>query len=149
MGDNIYLGDRNGVRTPMQWNGERNAGFSDATRQRLFLPLIVEDEYHHQSVHVAQQLANPHSLLSWMKRLIAMRKRYQAFGRGDLVTVDSANMRILAFVRRWGEQQILVVANLSRFVQRVELELADFKGRVPIEAFGRVSFPPIGTRPYA
>jgi maltose alpha-D-glucosyltransferase/alpha-amylase len=148
MGDNIYLGDRNGVRTPMQWNGDRNAGFSDASPQQLFLPLVVDDEYHHQSVHVAQQLANPHSLLSWMKRLIATRKRYQAFGRGGLAIVSSTNMRVLSFVRRFDDQQILVLANLSRFVQHVELDLREFEGRVPVEAFGRGVFPAIGAALY-
>ena len=148
MGDNIYLGDRNGVRTPMQWSGDRNAGFSDANPQRLFLPLVVDDEYHHQSIHVTQQLANPHSLLWWMKRLLAVRKRYQAFGRGDLTIVDSPNMRILAFVRRWEDQQILVVANLSRFSQYVELDLRSLEGRVPVDAFGPAAFPVIGATPY-
>jgi len=148
MGDNIYLGDRNGVRTPMQWDGERNAGFSNANPQRLFLPLIVDDAYHHQSVHVAQQLANPHSLLSWMKRLIAVRKRYQAFGRGDLIVVDSPNMRVLAFVRRWHDQQILVVMNLSRLAQHAALDLRRFEGFVPVETFGRVPFPAIENGPY-
>jgi maltose alpha-D-glucosyltransferase / alpha-amylase len=143
MGDNVYLGDRNGVRTPMQWSGDRNAGFSDAPPQRLFLPLIVDDEYHYHAVHVAQQLANPHSLLWWMKRLIALRKRYQAFGRGDLTMVECANPRVLAFVRTWGEQQILVVANLSRFVQHAGLELREVQGRVPVELFGRTRFPPV------
>jgi maltose alpha-D-glucosyltransferase / alpha-amylase len=148
MGDNVYLGDRNGVRTPMQWNGDRNAGFSDAPPQRLFLPLIVDDEYHHHAVHVAQQLANPHSLLWWMKRLIALRKRYQAFGRGDLVMIECANARVLAFVRRWGDQQILVVANLSRFVQHAGLELREFGGKVPLEVFGQTRFTPIEDAPY-
>jgi maltose alpha-D-glucosyltransferase / alpha-amylase len=148
MGDNVYLGDRNGVRTPMQWSGDRNAGFSDAPPQRLFLPLIVDDEYHHHAVHVAQQLANPHSLLWWMKRLIALRKRYQAFGRGDLTMVECANPRVLAFVRSWGEQQILVVANLSRFVQHAGLELRDVEGRVPVELFGRTRFPAVDDMSY-
>jgi maltose alpha-D-glucosyltransferase / alpha-amylase len=149
MGDNVYLGDRNGVRTPMQWNGDRNAGFSDAPSQRLFLPLIVDDEYHYHALHVAQQLANPHSLLWWMKRIIALRKRYQAFGRGDLIMVQCLNTRVLAFVRRWGEQQILVVANLSRFVQHAELELRDYRGTAPIEVFGRTRFPSIDDAPYS
>jgi maltose alpha-D-glucosyltransferase/alpha-amylase len=148
MGDNIYLGDRNGVRTPMQWDGERNAGFSSANPQRLFLPLIVDDEYHHQSVHVAQQQANPHSLLSWTKRLIAVRRRYQAFGRGDLLVVDSPNMRVLAFVRRWRDQQILVVMNLSRLAQHAALDLRRFAGLVPVETFGRIPFPAIEDAPY-
>ena len=149
MGDNIYLGDRNGVRTPMQWAGDRNAGFSTADPQRLFLPLIIDDEYHYQSVHVAQQSRNPHSLLWWMKRLIALRKRYQAFGRGRLVMVECANTRLLAFIRRWRTHQVLVVANLSRFVQHAELDLSEFAGHVPVEAFGRVALPAIGPDPYS
>jgi maltose alpha-D-glucosyltransferase / alpha-amylase len=148
MGDNVYLGDRNGVRTPMQWSADRNAGFSTAPPQRLFLPLIVDDEYHHQSVHVAQQLENPHSLLWWMKRIIALRKRYQAFGRGDLVVVDCPNTRVLAFIRRWEQQEILVVVNLSRFVQCAGLDLREFRGRMPLEVFGRARFPAIDRAPY-
>jgi maltose alpha-D-glucosyltransferase / alpha-amylase len=144
MGDNVYLGDRNGVRTPMQWSGDRNAGFSDAPPQRLFLPLIIDDEYHHHSVHVAQQRANPHSLLWWMKRIIALRKRYTAFGRGALSIVECPNTRVLAFVRRWREQQILVVTNLSRFAQHAALELREYAGKVPLEMFGRAKFPPLG-----
>jgi maltose alpha-D-glucosyltransferase / alpha-amylase len=148
MGDNVYLGDRNGVRTPMQWSGDRNAGFSSAPAQRLFLPLVIDDEYHYRSVHVAQQLGNPHSLLWWMKRLIALRKRYQAFGHGGLEMIECPNPRVLAFVRRHGDEQILVVANLSRFVQHARLELGTRRGKVPIEAFGRTAFPPIDDGPY-
>ena len=149
MGDNIYLGDRNGVRTPMQWSGGRNAGFSDAPPQRLFLPLIIDDEYHHQSIHVAQQLANPHSLLWWTKRMIALRRRYQAFGRGKLEMIECPNPSILAFLRRFGDQQVLVVANLSRFVQHAELHLAACAGRSPIDLFGRSRFPEIERDSYA
>jgi maltose alpha-D-glucosyltransferase / alpha-amylase len=148
MGDNIYLGDRNGVRTPMQWSGDRNAGFSGANAQRLFLPLVVDDQYHHQAVHVEQQAANGYSLLSWMKRLIALRRRYQAFGRGEMQIIDTPNTAVLAFVRRWRKQHVLVVANLSRFAQHAELSLGRFDGQVPIELFGRTSFPPIGPDPY-
>src|SRR5687768_3392474 len=98
MGDNIYLGDRNGVRTPMQWSADRNAGFSRASSQRLFLPLIVDDQFHYQAVHVEQQAASAYSLLSWMKRLIALRRRYQAFGRGQMEIVDTPNTAVLAYV---------------------------------------------------
>jgi maltose alpha-D-glucosyltransferase/alpha-amylase len=143
MGDNIYLGDRNGVRTPMQWSGDRNAGFSDANRQRLYLPVIVDPEYHYEAVNVAAQQANPHSLLWWMKRLIALRKRHPAFGRGSIEFLHPANRRVLAFVRRHEGESILVVANLSRFVQYVELDLPADDGRIPVEMFGRSEFPPI------
>ncbi len=117
MGDNIYLGDRNGVRTPMQWSSARNAGFSTANPQRLFLPVIIDPEYHFEAVNVEAQQNNVHSLLWWTKRLIALRKRHQAFGRGGLDVLASDNPKTLAFVRRWGDERILVVANLSRFAQ--------------------------------
>jgi maltose alpha-D-glucosyltransferase / alpha-amylase len=148
MGDNIYLGDRNGVRTPMQWTGDRTAGFSTAGPQRLFLPLIVDDQYHYQAVHVEQQSANGYSLLSWMKRLIALRKRYQAFGRGSMELVDTPNASVLAYVRRWRGQQLLVVANLSRFAQHAALALDALDGHIPVELLGRTDFPPIGSAPY-
>ncbi|MGH2451091.1 MAG: maltose alpha-D-glucosyltransferase, partial [Candidatus Limnocylindria bacterium] len=148
MGDNIYLGDRNGVRTPMQWSADRNAGFSQANRQRLFLPVIVDPEYHHEAINVEAQQQNPHSLLWWMKRLIALRKQHPAFGRGTLDFLHPANRKVLAFVRRHGEERILVVANLSRFVQAAELDLGEFSGSIPVELFGRTEFPPIGELPY-
>ncbi|HEU4572330.1 MAG TPA: maltose alpha-D-glucosyltransferase, partial [Candidatus Limnocylindrales bacterium] len=143
MGDNIYLGDRNGVRTPMQWSGDRNAGFSDANRQQLYLPVIVDPEYHYEAVNVAAQQANPQSLLWWMKRLIALRKRHTAFGRGTIEFLHPDNRRILAFLRRHGDETILVVANLSRFVQYTELDLSAYEGAVPVEMFGRSEFPAI------
>jgi maltose alpha-D-glucosyltransferase/alpha-amylase len=148
MGDNIYLGDRNGVRTPMQWSGDRNAGFSSANRQSLFLPVIVEPEYHYEAVNVEAQQGNRNSLLWWMKRLIALRKRHPAFGRGSIEFLQPENRRILAFIRRSGDESILVVANLSRFVQHAELDLSAFEGRIPVELFGHVEFPPIGGAPY-
>jgi maltose alpha-D-glucosyltransferase/alpha-amylase len=148
MGDNIYLGDRNGVRTPMQWTPERNAGFSHANPQKLYLPVIIDPEYHHQVVNVEAQQNNFHSLLWWMKRLIALRKRFRAFGRGTLEFLHPDNHKVLVFLRRAGEERILVVANLSRFVQCVELNLETFKGFVPIEMFGWTSMPPITERPY-
>ncbi|HZZ72026.1 MAG TPA: maltose alpha-D-glucosyltransferase [Pirellulales bacterium] len=148
MGDNIYLGDRNGVRTPMQWNSERNAGFSKANPQRLFLPAIIDPEYHFQAVNVEAQQANPHSLLWWMKRLIALRKRHQAFGRGALQFIASENPKVLAFVRRFQDERILVVANLSRLPQYVELDLSEFQGLVPVEMFGRTPFATIVSHPY-
>jgi maltose alpha-D-glucosyltransferase / alpha-amylase len=148
MGDNIFLGDRNGVRTPMQWSGDRNAGFSKSNRQRLYLPVITDPEYHYETVNVETQHQNPHSLLSWMKRLIALRKRHRAFGRGTLELLRPENRKVLAFVRRYESEQILCIANLSRFLQTVELDLATWKGMVPIELFGSTELPMIGETPY-
>lgn len=140
MGDNHYLGDRDGVRTPMQWNPGRNAGFSDANPQQLYLPLILDPEYTYDSVNVENQFKNTNSLLWWMKRVIRMRKRYKAFGRGDIKFLDTANRKILAFIRSYREESILVIVNLSRFAQPVELGLSDFEGYVPIEVFSRNQF---------
>src|SRR5689334_24336325 len=148
MGDNIYLGDRNGVRTPMQWSSDRNAGFSRANPQKLYLPVIIDPEYHYEAINVEAQQNNPNSLLWWTKRLIALRKRFQAFGRGTLEFLHPANRKILAFIRRFRDEQILVVANLSRFVQHVELDLSASRGCVPVELFGRAMFPPIGEGRY-
>jgi maltose alpha-D-glucosyltransferase/alpha-amylase len=148
MGDNIYLGDRNGVRTPMQWSSDRNAGFSRANPQKLFLPITIDPEYHYEAVNVEAQQNNPNSLLWWMKRLIALRKRFRAFGRGTLEFLHPKNRKILAFVRKYKDEQILVVANLSRFVQHVELDLSAARGCVPVELFGRALFPPVGQSLY-
>ncbi len=148
MGDNVYLGDRDSVRTPMQWNGDQNAGFSTANREQLFLPVVTDPEHHFEAVNVAVQQANPHSLLWWMKRLIALRKRHPAFGRGDLRFLHPDNRHVLAFLRCYGDETILVAANLSRFFQPVELDLSEYQGRQPIEMFGRVEFPRIGQLPY-
>jgi maltose alpha-D-glucosyltransferase / alpha-amylase len=148
MGDNVYLGDRDGVRTPMQWSADRNAGFSTANPQRLILPVTIDYEYHYQTVNVEAQESNPHSLLWWMRRLIALRKQYKALGRGTMEFLNPQNPHVLAFVRTAGDERILVVANLSRFVQFVELDLSKFKGMTPIELFGRTSFPLIGDLPY-
>jgi maltose alpha-D-glucosyltransferase/alpha-amylase len=148
MGDNIYLGDRNGVRTPMQWSADRNAGFSRANPQQLFLPAIIDPQYHYEQVNVEAQQSSQYSLLWWMKRLIAMRKRYLAFGRGSMEFLHSENRKILAYVRRYQDEIILVVANLSRLVQCFELDLTEFKGMVPIELSGGTKFPTVGERPY-
>lgn len=148
MGDNIYLGDRNGVRTPMQWSADRNAGFSRTNPQKLFLPTIVDPEYHYETVNVEAQRANPNSLWWWMKRLIAIRSRYQAFGRGTFELLYPENRKVLAFTRTYQGEHILVVANLSRFVQAVEIDLSAFQGMVPVEIFGRTEFPRIGESPY-
>jgi len=148
MGDNVYLGDRNAVRTPMQWSPDRNTGFSRTNPQRLYLPVIIDPEYHYETVNVEAQQNNPHSLLWWMKRLMMLRGRFKAFGRGSMEFLHPENRKILAFVRRYQEEIILVVANLSRFVQYVELDLSAFNEMVPIEVFGRTEFPDIGEQPY-
>ncbi len=148
MGDNIYLGDRNGVRTPMQWSSDRNAGFSRANPQRLYLPVIIDPEYHYEAVNVEGQQNNTHSLLWWMKRLIALRKRTKAFGRGTIEFLQPENRKVLIFIRRFEGECILVVANLSRFVQYLELDLPAFRGMVPVEMFSRTDFPAIGELPY-
>ncbi|MFW6181499.1 MAG: putative maltokinase, partial [Spirochaetota bacterium] len=148
MGDNYYLGDRNGVRTPMQWSPGKNAGFSDANPQKLYLPVIIDPEYHYETINVETQQANPASLLWWMKRIIATRKSLPAFGRGSLRFLYPENPRILAFLREHGEQTILVVVNLSQFSQAAELDLADFTGTVPVEIFSRNRFPRIRESTY-
>jgi maltose alpha-D-glucosyltransferase/alpha-amylase len=148
MGDNFYLGDRNGVRTPMQWSSDRNAGFSRANPQRLYLPVIIDPEYHYEAVNVEAQHGNPHSLLHWMKRLIALRKRHRSFGRGSIEFLHPSNHKVLAFIRCHEGERILVVANLSRFVEYVELDLSDYRGMVAVEVFGGKHFPPIGDLSY-
>jgi maltose alpha-D-glucosyltransferase / alpha-amylase len=148
MGDNIYLGDRDGVRTPMQWSGDRNAGFSRATPQQLFLPLIVDYEYHHEAVHVEAQEESPHSLLAFMRRLLDVRGRTRAFGSGSIEMLHPDNHHVLAFIRELGDETILVVANLSRFSQPVELDLSRYRGLAPVELFGRIRFWEIDDRPY-
>ena len=155
MGDNVYLGDRDGVRTPMQWSADRNAGFSTANPQKLYLPVIIDPEYNYETVNVAAQLDNPESLLWWVRRLIALRKRYPVFGHGSIEMLSPDNHRVLAFLRRdrssgpdRPSQQVLVVANLSRHPQYVELDLSEFRGMRPVELFGQTSFPPIGELPY-
>lgn len=148
MGDNIFLGDRNGVRTPMQWSADRNAGFSRSNPQRLILPVIIDPEYHFESVNVEAQQNNPNSLLWWTKRLIALRKRFRSFGWGTIEFLSPDNPHVLAFIRQSDDELILVVANLSRFVQYVELDLSEYQGMFPVELFGRTEFPAIGELPY-
>ncbi|TML70435.1 MAG: maltose alpha-D-glucosyltransferase [Actinobacteria bacterium] len=148
MGDNVYLGDRDGVRTPMQWSADRNAGFSRANPQQLYLPVIIDPEFHFETVNVETQSANPHSLLWWMRRVISLRNRHHVFGRGDIEFLTPDNYRVLAFVRRDENEQILVVANLSRFAQYCELDLSAWRGLVPRELFGHTEFPTIGELPY-
>jgi maltose alpha-D-glucosyltransferase / alpha-amylase len=148
MGDNFFIGDRNGVRTPMQWSPDRNAGFSRADPQRLYLPPIMDAVYGYESTNVEAQSRDPSSLLSWTKRMLAVRKTSQAFGRGSRRFLQPGNRKILAYLREFGDDTILCVANLSRSAQPVELNLAPFKGRVPVEMLGRTAFPPIGDLPY-
>ncbi len=148
MGDNFFLGDRNGVRTPMQWSPDRNGGFSRADPQFLYLPPMMDPVYGYAAVNVEAQSREPSSLLNWMKRLIAVRKVHPAFGRGTLTFLQPGNRKILAYVREYGEESVLCVANLARSAQPVELDLARFKGRVPMELLGRTPFPPIGDLPY-
>lgn len=148
MGDNIYLGDRHGVRTPFQWSADRNGGFSAANPQKLYLPIIIDPEHHYQSVNVENQQANPTSLLAWTKSVIRMRNAHKAFGRGSLEVVPSDNKRVLSFIRAYKKERILVVANLSRYPQCARLVLHDDLGSTPVELFGRVDFPPIGDDDY-
>jgi maltose alpha-D-glucosyltransferase/alpha-amylase len=148
MGDNIYLGDRNGVRTPMQWSPDRNAGFSRADPQRLYLPPIMDAVYGYEAVNVEAQLRSPSSLLSWTRRMVAVRRNYRAFGRGSLTFLEPGNRKVLAFLREQDGEAMLCVANLSRVPQAVELDLARFEKRVPVEILGQEAFPPVGKHPY-
>ena len=148
MGDNVFIGDRNGVRTPMQWSPDRNAGFSRADPQQLYLPPIMDPIYGYQSINVEAQSRDPSSLLSWTKRMLAVRKTSQAFGRGLRRFLKPGNRKILAYLREYRDDTILCVANLSRSAQPVELNLTPFKGRIPVEMLGRTAFPPIGDLPY-
>lgn len=143
MGDNYYLGDRNGVRTPMQWSSERNSGFSRANPQQLYLPLITDPEYHYEAVNVEMQSRNTSSLFWWMTRLINIRKKNPAFSRGDMCFVNTGNSKILAFVRSYQEKHVLVVVNLSRHVQYAELNIENFSDYTPVEILGNNSFPTI------
>ncbi len=148
MGDNIYLGDRNGVRTPMQWTGDRNAGFSSADTAQLYAPVIVDPVYGFQSVNVEAQQRMPTSFLNWVKRLIKVRKEYKAFGRGSLQFLHPKNKAILAYIRQYEDETLLIVNNLSRYVQPVELDLSQYSNLIPIELQGGILFPPIGELPY-
>jgi maltose alpha-D-glucosyltransferase / alpha-amylase len=143
MGDNFYLGDRDGVRTPMQWSPDRNAGFSETNPQRLYLPVILDPEYHYESVNVETQRRNTSSLLWFMKRMITMRKKYKAFSRGDMQFIPVTNPKILAFTRTYEDETILVLANLSRYTQPAELDLDEYKGYLPVDVFSKNRFPVI------
>jgi maltose alpha-D-glucosyltransferase / alpha-amylase len=148
MGDNIYLGDRNGVRTPMQWNADRNAGFSRANPLRLYSPVIMDPVFGYEAVNVEAQQSDPSSHLSWMRNMIALRKLFRVFGRGTLEFLNPENRKVLAYLRRHGSQQVLCVANLSRFPQPVDLDLSKLEGMTPVEMLGYVEFPRISRQPY-
>jgi maltose alpha-D-glucosyltransferase / alpha-amylase len=148
MGDNVYLGDRNGVRTPMQWSSDRNAGFSRSDPARLFGPVIMDPVYGYEAINVEAQERSPYSLLQWMKRMIALRKQHTVFGRGSLQFIPTANRKVLVYVRRHERTTVLCVANLSRVVQPAEIPLAPFAGLAPVEMLGNTEFPRIGDHPY-
>ncbi len=148
MGDNIYLGDRNGVRTPMQWNGDRNAGFSTATPARLYSPVIMDPVWGYEAVNVEAQQTDPSSLLNWMRNMIALRKLFRVFGRGTIEFLNPTNRKVLAYLRRYEGEQVLCVANLSRFAQPVDLDLVELAGTTPVEMLGYVEFPIIERQPY-
>jgi maltose alpha-D-glucosyltransferase/alpha-amylase len=148
MGDNVYLGDRNGVRTPMQWSGGWNAGFSTADPERLYQPLISNPVYGYQAVNVESQRRQDNSLLNWTRRLIEVRRSSRVFSRGAIEFLKPANHRVLAYVRRLDAEQVLVVNNLSATAQAVELDLRPLAGAIPIEMFGRSVFPRVRERPY-
>ncbi len=148
MGDNVFVGDRNGVRTPMQWSPDRNAGFSRADPQRLYLQPIMDPMFGYEALNVEAQARDSSSLLNWTKRMLAVRKTSHAFGRGKRRFLKPGNRKILAYLSEYGDDIILTVFNLSRAAQPVELDLSAFKGRVPIEMLGRAPFPPIGELPY-
>jgi maltose alpha-D-glucosyltransferase / alpha-amylase len=149
MGDNIYLGDRDGVRTPMQWSPDRNAGFSRAEAARLYQPVITDSVYGYQSINVEAQLRSPFSLLHWMKRLIHVRKQHHAFGRGSIEFLEPKNQHVLAYLREHDGDVILVVNNLSGSAQAVQLDLSRFAGRTPVELLGQTAFLPVDETPYA
>jgi len=146
MGDNVHLGDRNGV--PMQWTADRNGGFSRTDPSKLYLPAITDSVYGYQAINVEAQQQSPHSLLHWMKRMIAVRKQHPAFGRGTLTFLRPRNDKVIAYLREYREDTLLLVQNLAASAQPVELDLAKFQGAVPIELFGNSRFPAVGTQPY-
>jgi maltose alpha-D-glucosyltransferase/alpha-amylase len=148
MGDNIWLGDRDGVRTPMQWTPDRNAGFSTATPGRLALPTNQDPVYGYQRVNVETELENASSLLHWTRRMIHARKQHPAFGLGSFYDLGGSNPTVLSYAREYDDDVIVCVNNLSRFPQPVELDLRRFEGRVPVELLGGVTFPGIGELPY-
>jgi maltose alpha-D-glucosyltransferase/alpha-amylase len=148
MGDNVYLGDRNGVRTPMQWSGDRNAGFSVANPQSLYFPVVTDPEYHYESVNVEVLRDNPNSLWWWVKRALSLRKSMPELSRGEIEFLHSENPKVLTYLRTLGDRSVLVVANLSRHTQPVEIDLTAFEGSEPVELFGRTRFPVVASTPY-
>ena len=148
MGDNIYLGDRDGVRTPMQWSADRNAGFSRADFAQLYFPIIMDPVYGYQSVNVEAQQRYSTSLLHWMRQMIHLRKSHHVFGRGSMRFIKPENRKIFAFTRALGEEVVLCVFNLSQFAQPVQLDLSEYKGATPVEMLGETNFPVIGDAPY-
>jgi maltose alpha-D-glucosyltransferase/alpha-amylase len=148
MGDNVYLGDRNGVRTPMQWSSDRNAGFSRADPARLYFPVIMDPVYGYEGINVEAQERSPFSLLHWMKRMVALRRQHPVFGRGSLEFIRTNNRKVLTYVRRFGDETVLCVANLARTVQPVEIPLTQFAGLTPLEMLGQTQLPKISEHPY-
>jgi maltose alpha-D-glucosyltransferase/alpha-amylase len=148
MGDNIYLGDRNGVRTPMQWTPDRNSGFSRADYARLYAPVIADPVYGYQSINVEAQERTRSSMLNWVKRLLRLRQRYPAFAMGKLRWVNPDNRKVLAFTREYEGQTILIICNLSRFAQPAVLDMRDWEGQIPVELIGETPFPRISGMPY-
>ncbi len=148
MGDNYFLGDRNGVRTPMQWSPDKNAGFSDTNPQKLYLPMILDPEYHYEVINAENQDKNLSSLLWWLRRVISMRKKFRSFGRGEIEFLYPENPKILAFLRQYQEETLLVIINLSRYAQVAELELSKYSGYIPIEVFSGNKFPMVREHPY-
>jgi maltose alpha-D-glucosyltransferase/alpha-amylase len=148
MGDNIYLGDRNGVRTPMQWTGDRNAGFSRADPSRLYQAVLLDPIYHYHAINVEAQLRSSTSLLQWLRRLIRERKKHSVFGRGSLKFVPCENRRVVAYLREYQEQTVLLVHNLSGFAQPAALDLRPYTGMFPVELLGNNAFPRIEEQPY-
>jgi maltose alpha-D-glucosyltransferase/alpha-amylase len=148
MGDNMHLGDRHGVRTPMQWTGDRNAGFSRAAPEALYSPVITGPVYGYQAVSVESEEQDPASLLHWMKNMIRLRRLFKVLGRGTLEFLKPSNQKVLAYLRRYEQDVVLCVANLARSVQPVELDLGAFKDMIPVEMVGYTEFPAIGELPY-
>jgi maltose alpha-D-glucosyltransferase / alpha-amylase len=148
MGDNIYLGDRDGVRTPMQWTGDRNGGFSRADFAQLYLPPLMDPVYGFQAVNVEAQLRTPTSFLRWLRRFVELRKQHPLFGVGGYSPLTTSNPRIFAHIRSHADDMVLCVHNLARTAQAVEIDLSPFAGRIPVELFGRTAFPEIGELPY-
>jgi maltose alpha-D-glucosyltransferase/alpha-amylase len=148
MGDNVFLGDRNGVRTPMQWTPDRNAGFSRADYARLFAPVIADTVYGYQGLNVEAQEASPASLLNWLREVLRVRKQHPALWMGKLRFVNPSNSRVMAFIRSSAEETLLCVCNLARGAQPAELDLSEWQGWTPVELFAETPFPSISDRPY-